>query len=137
MDAELGDEFLKNLRLPTDMDDPTGDDETHPNCVEQQRSDNQLDCHGDTRHQDHRGCLRALLEDEISQSHTYKDEQEFVLDWLRQTFVKDDTLVSQKKQTYDVPVSRESGHGRAGSFEERSLSDFEDWILDIGYSVLV
>jgi hypothetical protein len=66
--------------------------------------------------------------------HTYKDKQVFILDWvIGQTFVEDDTLVPQKSQTYDVPVSRESGNGRAGSFEERSLADFEDWILNIGY----
>jgi hypothetical protein len=153
MDAELGDEFLKNLRLPT------GDDETHPNYLDdagfrqsdrlqnknnrqgspseghggekRQRSDDQLDCHGDTKHQDPRGCLRALLEAEISpQLHTYQDKEEFVLNWVfGQTLVEDDSLVSQKSQAYDVPVSRESGNGRAGSLEERSPADFEDWIL--------
>jgi len=69
-----------------------------------QRPDNQRGCQGDTRHEDSRG-LRAL-KTENSHPHTYKRKREFVRDWVSsvvgQTFVEDDTLVSQKSQTFDV-----------------------------------
>jgi hypothetical protein len=129
--AELSDEFLEDP-LPTDRDDRAGDDETHPNRAEgaghrrsdrlqkknnrqgspsagrggkrRQRSDDQRDCHGDTRHEDSRG-FRALKA-EIHQPHTYKRKREFVRDWVSsvigQTFAEDDTMVSQKGQTIDV-----------------------------------
>jgi len=124
-------EFLNNPRLPTDRDDRTGDDETHSNRADdtsnrrsarlqnknnrqgsplegrggkkRQRSNNQRDCHDDTRHEDPRG-LRALKA-ENTHPHTYKRKREFVRDWVSsvvgQTFVEDDTLVSQKSQTFD------------------------------------
>jgi hypothetical protein len=129
--AELSDEFLEDP-LPTDRDDRAGDDETHPNRADgaghrrsdrlqkknnrqgspsagrggkrRQRSDDQRDCHGDTRHEDSRG-FRALKA-EIHQPHTYKRKREFVRDWVSsvigQTFAEDDTIVSQKGQTIDV-----------------------------------
>jgi len=97
MAARLGDEFLKDPRLPTDRDDRTGDGDTHSNRVNdaghrrsvrlqrkddrrgspsaglggknRHRSDDQLDCHGATRH-------------EISHPHTCKRKREFVRDWV-------------------------------------------------------
>jgi hypothetical protein len=46
------------------------------------------------------------LKARISHPHTYERKREFVRDWVSsvigQTFVEDDTLVSQKSQTYDV-----------------------------------
>jgi hypothetical protein len=125
-------EFLNNPRLPTDRDDRTGDDETHSYRADdasnrrsarlqnkndrqgspsagrggkkRQRADNQRDCHGDTRHEDSRG-LRALKA-ENCHPHTYKRKREFVRDWVSsvigQTFAEDETMVSQKSQTYDV-----------------------------------
>jgi hypothetical protein len=128
--ATLSDEFLEDP-LPTDRDDHAGDDETHPNRVDgaghrrsdrlqnkknrqgspsegrggkKRRSDNQRDCHGDTRHEDSRG-LRALKA-ENCHPHTYKRKREFVRDWVSsvigQTFAEDDTLISQKSQSFDV-----------------------------------
>jgi hypothetical protein len=66
-----------------------------------QRSNNQRDLHGDT--------TQTRRFPGISSSQvTYKRKQEFVRDWMSsvvgQTFVEDDTLVSesQKSQTFDV-----------------------------------
>jgi hypothetical protein len=127
-------EFLENPRLPTNRRNPDDGDDTHLDRVEEaeyrrsvrlqnknnrqgsplegrggkkrQRSDNQRDCHGDTRHQDSQG-LRALKA-ENCHPHTYKRKQEFVRDWVSsvigQTFAEDDTMVSvsQKSPRFDV-----------------------------------
>jgi len=130
-DTEPDATFSENPRLPTDRRDPDDGDDTHLDRVEEaeyrrsvrlqnknnrqgsplegrggkkrQRSENQRDCLGDTRHQDSKG-LRALKA-ENCHPHTYKRKREFVRDWVSsvvgQTFVEDDTLVSQKSQTFD------------------------------------
>jgi hypothetical protein len=107
--AQLSVEFLNDPKLPTDRDDRIGDDDTHSNRVDDAS---------------YRRSLRLQNKDDRRQYQTPRSpgftssrgrnfsaayiqaQAKFVRDWassvVGQTFVEDDTMVSQKNQTYDV-----------------------------------